>query len=66
MAFPSGVTPAMGSYCKSNTGTPTGTLICGSTSAYSPSAIFYFNGNDLYSNLAGWDTTNTYFLFNWG
>lgn len=66
MAIPSGVTPAMGTNCKSNTGTPTGTFICASSSSFSTTAVFYIWGNDMYSNLAAWDTTNQYFFFNWG
>ena len=66
MAYPSGAIPAMGTQCKTNTGTPASTYICATSTAYSPSVTMYIAGNDPLSNLHTWDTTNKYFCYNFG
>lgn len=66
MAFPSGMNSAMGTQCKSNTGTPANTYICAASSSYSPTSTMYIAGNDPLSNLHSWDTTNKYFWVNFG
>jgi len=66
MAYPSGAIPAMGTQCKTNTGTPASTFISATSTAYSPSVTMYIAGNYPLSNLHAWDTTNKYFWYNFG
>lgn len=66
MAYPSGAIPAMGTQCKTNTGTPASTYICATSTAYSPSVTMYIAGNDPLGNLHTWDTINKYFWYNFG
>jgi hypothetical protein len=50
MAYPSVEIPAIGTQCKTNTGTPASTFIYATSTAYSPSVTMYISGNDPLGN----------------
>jgi hypothetical protein len=66
MAYPSVEIPAIGTQCKTNTGTPASTFIYATSTAYSPSVTMNIAGNDPLGNPHTLDTTNKYFWHNFG